>query len=467
MSPTQRAKLVTNAALNAVSGQAISKVQSIIDLVKDDASTTWNGIRSVCTTHVAPFLSTASAATANAIVAGQNATTALLGDYIPAAMGFVQQKITSVPGVANVGSAIGLGAVASTLVSPHLASGLWICTRTLRSIFQKRTNNSVMKKFAATNNLDEKKSILEARAKQLEDRSIAQKSLADRSIGLWGAAKYLMTFATPALAMPQIGALISVFCPVSAPAVLPICLSIGAGACALKFLTTRFDSWRERKAAEETMKQAAIFRGILAHVEDGIELVDAEKDLQAAANKEKQHELLTETHRAVIEELHHEKAAHKTIVDIMTCKNESLTKKIAQADENTNALTLANIELASREEALAKEVKKLEEMLEEMLRAKPETRHPRLQRSHSQVFSIEEIGGVAPEGIIPTDSLYLSLDEDTVSGVNNSVTRQVSQDSGKGDEDNDTEYLTKQRAWWNPGRMFYGPTYQVPVTVSS
>ncbi|MTI13539.1 hypothetical protein [Sansalvadorimonas verongulae] len=396
----------------------------------------WNGFKNFCEYTAKPKLIAFSASAPAPIKSLQSWAVTHAEGVLPGLKAFASTTATTV-GTTDIpmhvaGAGAGVGLLAAT---PVLGAICKAGSRTLRGMLQNRTNDNVLRDVHAlpSTDLQAKMDKLEGRAKTLEDRALKQRNVAGSDLGWWGLIKYAGTFITPVLVAPQIGTLISLACPVSTPAVLPIALGVGAGLCGIRFITARFDAWREKIQANETMEQAAVFRlaaedcasaiqdakdssdkdaeleELRAQIDEGAEVIN-ELTQTCNRNKTSQEELVKD-HQETMRKLDTEKTAHTATKDAANQSNVLFTETSRQLEEEKKALQQENTRLLEQLEARRKDI--------EDFKTAPEipadlTNKGRLSRRHSLLEIPAFSSAQVTASVNPQKSLYLSLTDDSV-----------------------------------------------------
>lgn len=245
-----------------------------VTTVKEGACALWNGMQTFRVEKVRPFLTQVSNGVYNAhhFVAQKLAGSEELD--------LMTRTVTTVNGVDVPVHVVGAGAALGGLAACPVAGAVYKgCKRFLKGKFQIRTNNQVLAEVSNLPKHESQKKIelLNNRAQVLEDRAIAQKEVASSYIGKWGLFKYVATFAFPVCATPQVAKIAAVVTTVCPPLVLKgivASVAVGAALCAIRFVSARYDAYREKCQAATTMKQAKELRTQALAIERGTKMVE-------------------------------------------------------------------------------------------------------------------------------------------------------------------------------------------------
>ena len=234
------------------------------------------------------------------------------------ALGQVTRTVATVSGTDIPVHVVGTGAVLGGLAACPIAGAVYKgCKRFLKGRFQIRTNNQVLAEVSRLPECQAQKKIeiLKERAQVLEERSIAQREAASCSIGKWGIFKYVMTFAAPVLATPQVAVIASVVttvCPALVLKGIVASLAVGTALCAIRFVSARFDAYREKCQAATTMAQATELKNKALDMQKGVDRFEeikakADEDINGfkAAAEEAQAQVaqLQQEHAAALQQL--------------------------------------------------------------------------------------------------------------------------------------------------------------------
>ncbi|MTI13538.1 synaptonemal complex protein 1 [Sansalvadorimonas verongulae] len=224
------------------------------------AKAIWGGMKTLWQT-ARPYLSPVSTGIYNSIHNTQLSAAGAIGENAPKFLKLLQRTIT-VPGgekvsLATAGAGGLFGFIAAT---PVLGAIYKVASRTKNGYEQEQENKTIrMRAASIPAENDEKLTLLTDRKTELTNKGLKQRALAERSIGKWGLIKYGLTIQAALACTPQIAKLATLFTPVPVPAALPLALGVGGVLCGIRFLATRFDTWREMAQATETLKQAEMF----------------------------------------------------------------------------------------------------------------------------------------------------------------------------------------------------------------
>ena len=341
----------------------------------------WNAFTNFCKITVKPQLITFSTAAPAHIKTAQNGVISHAKGVLPGVKALAQSTAFTV-GTTDIPLHVaGAGAgVVALAVSPVLGAIYKAGKRSVSGMLQNRTNANVLETVAKlpSEQREEKKMLLEERAKTLEDKAINQRNAANSKLGWWGLLKYAGTFVSPIFVAPQIGTLISLVCPVSTPVVLPIVIGIGAGLCGLRLIMSQVDACKERKQADKTIQQAELFRNAAEEQASAIEAeeesarkheemeqlraeLDARKEtiktLKAIgeANTAEKEKLSTD-YQTTVRELEDERSAHGRIKETQLQSNVQFTQTNKQLEDEKQALSTENAKLLGQIELLKKAV---------------------------------------------------------------------------------------------------------------